>query len=128
MRQVPIDQQTEYAVEDADITLQLKNYFVKELEEANNLSLFNDIEVPLLQVLAAMELEGINLDKSYLKSLSEVLTKDIASLEKSIYDTAGEVFNIASPKQLGVILFEKLKLVNNAKKTKTGQYATGEEV
>ena len=128
MRQVPLDQQTEYAVEDADITLQLKEYFESELQEANTKQLFEDIEVPLLSVLAAMELEGINLDKSFLKSLSSDLTKDISKLEKSIYDTAGETFNIASPKQLGVILFEKLKLVDKPKKTKTGQYSTAEDV
>ena len=128
MREVPIEKQTEYAVEDADITLQLKEHFEKELGEANTKKLFDDIEIPLLRVLAAMELEGINLDKDFLASLSKQLDADITNLEKKIYDTAGEEFNIASPKQLGVILFEKLKLVDKPKKTKTGQYSTAEDV
>jgi len=128
MRDVPLDKQTEYAVEDADITLQLKEHFEKELNEANTQKLFNDIEVPLLRVLADMELEGINLDKDFLGSLSDQLNSDIANLEKSIYEAAGEEFNIASPKQLGVILFEKMKLVDKPKKTKTGQYSTAEDV
>ena len=128
MRDVPLEKQTEYAVEDTDITLQLKEHFEKELGEANTQKLFDDIEIPLLRVLAAMELEGINLDKDFLNSLSEDLNKDIASLETKIYEDAGEQFNIASPKQLGIILFEKLKLVDKPKKTKTGQYATGEDI
>jgi DNA polymerase I len=128
MRDVPLEKQTEYAVEDTDITLQLKEHFEKELGEANTQKLFNEIEIPLLRVLAAMELEGINLDVNFLNSLSEQLNVDIAILEKSIYEAAGETFNIASPKQLGDILFDKLKLVDKPKKTKTGQYATGEEI
>jgi len=128
MRDVPLDKQTEYAVEDADITLQLKEHFEKELGEANTQKLFDEIEIPLLRVLAAMELEGINLDKDFLNSLSEQLNSDIANLEKSIYEAAGEEFNIASPKQLGEILFDKMKLVAKPKKTKTGQYSTAEDV
>ena len=128
MRDVPLEKQTEYAVEDADITLQLKEHFEKELGEANTQKLFTDIEVPLLRVLADMELEGINLDKAFLNSLSEDLNTDIATLETKIYEAAGEEFNIASPKQLGVILFEKLKLVDKPKKTKTGQYSTAEDI
>ena len=128
MRDVPVEKQTEYAVEDADITLQLKEHFQNELGEANTQKLFDDIEIPLLQVLAAMELEGINLDKDFLNSLSEQLNSDISNLEKNIYEAAGEEFNIASPKQLGIILFEKMKLVDKPKKTKTGQYATGEDI
>ncbi len=128
MRDVPLEKQTEYAVEDADITLQLKEHFQNELGEANTQTLFDDIEIPLLRVLAAMELEGINLDKDFLASLAEQLNNDIATLEKRIYDAAGEEFNIASPKQLGVILFEKMKLVDKPKKTKTGQYSTAEDV
>jgi DNA polymerase-1 len=128
MRDVSIDKQTEYAVEDTDITLQLKEHFEKELGEANTQKLFDDIEIPLLRVLAAMELEGINLDKDFLNSLSEDLNNDILNLEKSIYEAAGEEFNIASPKQLGIILFEKMKLVDKPKKTKTGQYSTAEDV
>ena len=128
MRDVSLDKQTEYAVEDADITLQLKEHFQTELGEANTQKLFDDIEIPLLRVLAAMELEGINLDETFLNSLSEQLDIDIKSLEAKIYTEAGEEFNIASPKQLGDILFDKMKLVDKPKKTKTGQYATGEEI
>ena len=128
MRDVPLEQQTEYAVEDADITLQLKQHFEAELGEANTQKLFDEIEIPLLRVLADMELEGINLDKDFLHSLSEALEKDIAQLEKEIYEIAGETFNIASPKQLGEILFDKLKLVDKPKKTKSGQYSTAEDV
>ncbi|WP_228852659.1 DNA polymerase I [Aegicerativicinus sediminis] len=128
MRTVPLDQQTEYAVEDADITLQLKEYFEKELTEANTQKLFDDIEIPLLRVLAEMELEGINLDIPFLNELSKALDRDIKQLEQKIYEAAGETFNIASPKQLGEILFEKLKLVDKPKKTKTGQYSTAEDV
>ncbi len=128
MRDVDIEKQTEYAVEDADITFQLKEYFEKELGEANTQELFDEIEVPLLRVLADMELEGINLDKEFLGSLSEALDSDILRLEKEIYSEAGENFNIASPKQLGDILFGKLKLIDKPKKTKTGQYSTAEDV
>lgn len=128
MRDVPLEQQTEYAVEDADITLQLKHYFESELSEANTQKLFDEIEIPLLRVLADMELEGIRLDKEFLKSLSVDLDKDIQKLEASIYEEAGETFNIASPKQLGDILFGKLKLVDKPKKTKSGQFSTAEDV
>ncbi len=127
-RDVPIEKQTEYAVEDADITFQLKEHFAPELSEAKTVSLFEDIEIPLLRVLADMEVEGINLDKKFLESLSEELDNDIKNLERKIYAEAGEEFNIASPKQLGVILFEKMKLVDKPKKTKTGQYSTAEDV
>lgn len=128
MRDVPLEKQTEYAVEDADITFQLARHFRPELAAAKTEDLFNDIEIPLLHVLADMELEGINLDKEFLNSLSEELTNDIASLEKKIYEAAGEEFNIGSPKQLGEILFDKMKLVDKPKKTKTGQYSTAEDV
>ena len=128
MRQVPLEQQTEYAVEDADITLQLKEHFSNELNDANTQKLFKDIELPLLRVLADMELEGINLDEAFLNGLAEDLNTDIKTLETKIYEVAEEEFNIASPKQLGVILFEKLKLVDKPKKTKTGQYSTAEDV
>ncbi|MEZ4777846.1 MAG: DNA polymerase I [Flavobacteriaceae bacterium] len=128
MREVPIEQQTEYAVEDADITLQLKQHFETELGEANTQKLFDDIEIPLLKVLADMELEGINLDEDFLKALSVQLDNDIKTLENEIYEAAGETFNIASPKQLGDILFEKMKLIDKPKKTKTGQYSTAEDV
>jgi len=128
MRDVSLEKQTEYAVEDADITLQLKQHFAPELKEAKTDKLFNEIEIPLVRVLADMELEGIRLDQDFLKSLSEELENDIKKLEEQIYAEAGEEFNIASPKQLGIILFEKLELVKKPKKTKTGQYSTGEEV
>jgi DNA polymerase-1 len=128
MRQVPIDKQTEYAVEDADITLQLKEHFEKELGEANTQKLFDDIEIPLVNVLAAMELEGINLDVEFLNGLASDLDKDINKLVTKIYEAADEEFNIASPKQLGIVLFEKMKLVDKPKKTKTGQYSTAEDV
>ncbi|SDE14212.1 DNA polymerase I [Pricia antarctica] len=127
MRDVPLEKQTEYAVEDADITFQLAQHFSPELAEAKTDKLFNDIEIPLLHVLASMELEGINLDKKFLNSLSEDLDNDIKNLEKSIYKEAGEEFNIGSPKQLGEILFDKMKLVDKPKKTRTGQYSTAED-
>jgi DNA polymerase-1 len=128
MRAVSLEQQTQYAAEDADITFQLAQLFRPELEAAGNESLFQDIEVPLLKVLASMELQGIRLDVPFLKSLSKDLDSDILVLEKSIYEAAGETFNIASPKQLGDVLFEKLKLIEKPKKTKTGQFSTAEEV
>ena len=128
MRDVPLDKQTEYAVEDADITFQLAAHFRPELKEANTEDLFHDIEIPLLHVLADMELEGINLDEKFLNSLSEKLNSDIATLEQKIYNTAEVEFNIGSPKQLGEILFDKMKLVDKPKKTKTGQYSTAEDV
>ncbi|AZQ42926.1 DNA polymerase I [Nonlabens ponticola] len=128
MRDVDIEQVKEYAVEDADITYQLKQHFAPELKAAGTDKLFADIEIPLLQVLADMEIEGINLDEDYLGTLSRKLTEDIASLQENIYKEAGEEFNIGSPKQLGEILFGKMKLVDKPKKTKTGQYSTAEDV
>ncbi|MBC6997172.1 DNA polymerase I [Cytophaga sp. FL35] len=128
MRQVPLEKQTEYAVEDADVTFQLAQHFRPELAEAKTEDLFNDIEIPLLRVLADMELEGINLDKDFLNSLSDDLTNDIKALEEKIYEAAGEEFNIGSPKQLGETLFSKMKLVDKPKKTKTGQFSTSEDV
>ena len=128
MRTVPIAEQTEYAVEDADITFQLKQLFTGELESGNVTKLFNDIELPLVSVLTAMEIEGINININFLNKLSVTLTEDINRLERNIYEQAGEEFNIASPKQLGIVLFEKMELVKKPKKTKTGQYATGEDI
>jgi DNA polymerase-1 len=128
MRDVPLDQQTQYAVEDADITLQLKHHFEKELAEAHTTELFKTLELPLVEVLTDMEAEGINLNVNFLNELSKTLTADIAILEKEIFTEVGETFNLASPKQLGVILFEKLKLVDKPKKTKTGQYSTAEDI
>ncbi|HET8736469.1 MAG TPA: DNA polymerase I [Pricia sp.] len=128
MRDVPLHKQTEYAVEDADITFQLAQHFRPELAAAKTDRLFNEIEIPLLRVLADMELEGINLDKHFLNSLSEALVYDIKALESNIYKEAGAEFNIGSPKQLGEILFDQMKLVEKPKKTRTGQYSTAEDV
>lgn len=128
MRSVPLEEQKEYAVEDADITWQLKEVFTKELEKNKADNLYRDLEAPLVKVLAEMEIEGINLDIPFLKSLTTDLDNDLSQLEKSIYEQAGETFNLASPKQLGEILFDKLKISNKPKKTKTGQYATSESV
>ncbi|MBP8792585.1 MAG: DNA polymerase I [Lutibacter sp.] len=128
LQQIDIDKQTEYVTEIADLTFQLKELFDKELEKYQLTKLFNEIEIPLLRVLAHMELEGIRLDSAFLNSLSEKLNEDILTLETSIYKEADIEFNLASPKQLGDVLFEHLKLVAKPKKTKTGQYATGEEI
>ena len=128
MRQVPPPEQKEYAVEDTDVTLQLKNIFEQQLQKYNAEKLFSQIESPLVQVLADMELEGIRIDVPFLKSLSDDIEKDIFSLQQAVYEQAGEIFNLSSPKQLGDILFEKLKLISKPKKTKTGQYATSEEI
>ena len=128
MRQVPPQEQKEYAVEDTDVTLQLKNIFEQQLQKYNAEKLFSRIESPLVQVLADMELEGIRIDVPFLKSLSDDIEKDIFSLQQAVYEQAGEIFNLSSPKQLGDILFEKLKLISKPKKTKTGQYATSEEI
>ena len=128
MRSVDTLNQTEYAVEDADITLQLKEYFETELETANLIKLFNEVELPLVNVLASMEIEGVNLNEEFLSSLSKDLATDIDRLEKAVFEQAGEEFNLSSPKQLGPILFDKLKLIDKPKKTKTGQYSTAEDV
>ena len=128
MREVDLVKQTEYSVEDADITFQLKHHFQRELSNANTISLYDKVELPLVKVLASMESEGINLDTQFLKELSKTLFSDIKILEKNIFEEAGENFNLASPKQLGVILFDKLKLVEKPKKTKTGQYSTAEDI
>ena len=128
MRDVDLLTIKEYAVEDSDITLQLKQHFEKELVSLNMVNLFKKIEIPLVSVLASMECEGICLNTKFLEKLSTDLEDDINSIEIEIYKKAGESFNIASPKQLGIILFDKLKLVDKPKKTKTGQYSTSEEI
>ena len=129
MRDVPLEEIKEYAVEDADVTLQLKEIFTVELDKTETKKLFEEIEIPLVKVLADMEKEGIRVDVDFLKSLSHDLGNDIKNLETTIYEIAGEKFNLASPKQLGNVLFDKLKIGGaKQKKTKTGQYATGEEV
>jgi DNA polymerase-1 len=129
MRDVSLDDIKEYAAEDADVTFQLKEVFSPILDKAETKKLFEEIEIPLIPVLAAMELEGINLDVPFLKEMSVEMAKESSEFEQKIYETAGEKFNLASPKQLGDILFDKLKIGGTKqKKTKTGQYATGEEV
>jgi DNA polymerase-1 len=129
MRDVALEEIKEYAAEDADVTFQLKQNFSPILDKAETKKLFDEIEIPLIPVLAAMELEGINLDVPFLNSMSIEMAKESAALEQKIYETAGEKFNLASPKQLGDILFDKLKIGGaKQKKTKTGQYATGEEI
>jgi DNA polymerase-1 len=129
MRDVDLEEIKEYAAEDADVTFQLKQLFSVELEKTETKKLFEEIEIPLVKVLADMEKEGIKLDTDFLKSLSHDLDNDIKRHEAAIYEVAGENFNLASPKQLGDVLFDKLKIGGaKQKKTKTGQYATGEEV
>jgi len=128
MKDVSLKDQTQYAVEDADITWQLKQHFEKELDAADNQKLFQTVELPLVPVLTAMEKEGINLNVSFLNDFAKTLEIDSARLQKEIFKQAGEEFNLASPKQLGFLLFDKLKLVEKPKKTKTGQYSTAEDV
>ena len=128
MRTVPIEQIKEYAAEDADVTLRLKHYFAPLLKQEGLESLFFEMEMPLIYVLAEMEATGVKLDTNALKQSSEVLSQQLSALEESIYDLAGQSFNINSTKQVGEILFDKLKLDEKAKKTKTGGYSTSEEV
>ena len=128
MRDVPIAQIAEYAAEDADVTLKLKNYFATELKKEGLESLFFDIEMPLIYVLAEMEETGVKLDTVALKQSSDVLTGELNKLEKEIHELAGVKFNINSTKQVGEILFERLKIEEKAKKTKTGSYSTSEDI
>lgn len=128
MRDVDIEKITEYAAEDADVTLRLKKELEPLLDGKNARKVLEEIETPLVPVLANMEREGIRIDKDMLAGYSVQLESDIAGLEKDVYEMAGVRFNIASPKQLGEVLFDKLKLDPKAKKTKTGQYKTDEEV
>ena len=128
MKDVSIDKITDYASEDADITLQLKSVFDKEIEVNNLGKIFYDIEIPMINVLSEMETEGIKIDTSYLEKLDKEFEEDLEKLKKEIFKKSGEEFNLNSPKQLGEILFDKLKLVSKPKKTKTGQYSTSEEV
>jgi DNA polymerase-1 len=129
MREVALEDIKEYAAEDADVTFQLKQNFSPILDKVETKKLFDEIEIPLIPVLASMELEGINLDVAFLKEMSLEMAKESSALEQKIYETAGEKFNLASPKQLGDVLFDKMKIGGaKQKKTKTGQYATGEEV
>ena len=110
------------------LTYKLKNLLKSDLEKFNQIKLYNEIEIPLLKTLAKMEIEGINLDVKFLKKLSERTTNELEDITKEIYELAGEEFNISSPKQLGEVLFDKMKIISNPKKTKTGQYSTSEEV
>lgn len=128
MRDLSPTQVYEYACEDADITLQLKNKLEPELKKHNCENLFHNIEMPLMPVLAEMEMNGVRIDTNSLSETSTQLTQRMLDIEKHIYELAGESFNIASPKQVGDILFDKLKIVDKAKKTKKGQYVTSEEV
>ena len=123
-----VDQIKDFICEQADINLQLKSLFKIELNNTKLFNLFDEIEIPLLKVLADMEIQGINLDIKFLELLKTDLIKDISSLEELIYTEAGENFNISSPKQLGEVLFEKMQLVKNPKKTKTGQFSTSEDI
>lgn len=128
MRDVPLEKISAYAAEDADITFQLKEVFEPQLKQTETEKLFKEVELPLIPVLADMEREGITLDVPSLREISEQLDHDIKIAEKDIYGMAGFNFNIASPKQVGEVLFDALKISDKAKKTKTGQYATGEDV
>lgn len=128
MRDVDPEPLKEYAAEDADITLQLRDVLAPMVVEVGAQKLFDEVEMPLVDVLATMELEGVRVDETALSDLSKTLTVDLESLQLQIFEMAGESFNIGSPQQLGKILFEKLKLDTNAPRTKTGQWATGEEV
>ena len=110
------------------LTYKLKNLLRSDLEKFNQIKLYNEIEIPLLKTLAKMEIEGINLDVKFLKKLSERTTNELEDITKEIYELAGEEFNISSPKQLGEVLFDKMKIISKPKKTKTGQYSTSEEV
>ena len=127
MRDLSPTQVYEYAAEDADITLQLKNCLEPKLKEAGVEHLFYEIEMPLVRVLAEMEMNGVLIDTGSLKETSELFTQRLLELEHRIYELAGEKFNIASPKQVGDILFGKLKIIEKPKKTKTGQFVTNEE-
>jgi DNA polymerase-1 len=127
MRDIEVDLVKEYAAEDADITMQLKNHLEPLLIKENLYELFNHLEAPLLKVLADMEYEGIRVDVDFLKTYSIQLKEEIKLLENKIYELAGTSFNIASPKQVGEILFDKLKIPYKWRKTKSGQYATDEE-
>lgn len=128
MRDVELEKIKDYAAEDADITLQLKKTFEPLLKKNEVERLFNEVENPLVNVLTAMEYEGVRIDEEFLNDYSKELEREAKKCEEAVYKAAGVRFNLASPKQLGEVLFDKLKLDPKAKKTKTGQYATGEDV
>ena len=128
MRELAPSEVYNYACEDADITLQLKNVLQPKLVEAGVERLFNEVEMPLIPVLAEMECNGVRIDTAALKETSQVFTERMLQLEQEIYQAAGKTFNVASPKQVGDILFSEMKIIDKPKKTKTGQYVTSEEV
>ena len=128
MRELAPSEVYNYACEDADITLQLKNVLQPKLVEAGVERLFNEVEMPLIPVLAEMECNGVRIDTAALKETSQVFTERMLQLEQEIYQAAGKMFNVASPKQVGDILFGEMKIIDKPKKTKTGQYVTSEEV
>ena len=128
MKDISIEEITNYACEDADIALRLKNIFDEELEKNQVKKIFNEIEIPMISVLNEMEAQGVKIDTKYLKKLEKEFETDLSILKEEIYKKCGEEFNLNSPKQLGDILFDKLRLVSKPKKTKTGQYSTSEEV
>jgi DNA polymerase-1 len=128
MRDVDVEKVKEYAAEDADITLQLKQVFTPQLQEKEVQRVFDEVETPLVRVLTDMEFEGVRVDEGFLHEYSRLLDEEARQAEKSVYEQAGVKFNLASPKQLGEVLFDKLQLDPSAKKTKTGQYQTGEDV
>ena len=128
MRDLAPEEVYEYAAEDADVTLQLRNILEPQLKENGLWTLFDDIEMPLVPVLADMEMNGVRIDTASLAETSRLLTNRMNDIEQHIYQLAGEPFNIASPKQVGEILFAKMKIIEKPKKTKTGQYVTSEEV
>ena len=128
MRDLPPEEVYEYAAEDADITLRLKNVLEPKLKESGVEALFHQIEMPLIPVLAEMEMNGVLIDTETLKDVSNIFTQRMLEYEQKIYELAGEEFNISSPKQVGDILFGKMKIIEKPKKTKTGQYVTSEEV
>ena len=128
MRDLAPEEVYEYAAEDADVTLQLRNILEPQLKENGLWTLFDDIEMPLVPVLADMEMNGVRIDTASLGETSRLLTNRMNDIEQHIYQLAGEPFNIASPKQVGEILFAKMKIIEKPKKTKTGQYVTSEEV
>lgn len=128
MRDVPMEQIANYAAEDADVTLQLFELFAPKISTSNLERLLHEVELPLVNVLQQMEFEGINLDTKTLQDFSKLLAVDIVTVEKEIQQLAGSIFNVSSPKQVGEVLFEKLKIIDKPQKTKTGQYSTGEDV
>lgn len=128
LQDVPVEKLLEYAGEDADITLQIKHKLVPKLKDFGVKKLYDEIEGPLLPALASMEREGVKVDMQALAALSKDMDEELKRLEKEIFNCADCEFNIASPKQLGEVLFEKMKLIDKPKKTRTGQYATGEEI